>query len=74
MFGEKTEGRGSGWEQGKRQMTGRIVAASSASGLSTWRDGAAICRDGKHRGKTGFCGEIVSFMSLVLGVLSLKDL
>lgn len=25
-------------------------------------------------GKTGFCGEIVSFMSLVLGVLSLKDL
>lgn len=59
---------------GEEADDGRIVAASSASGLSTWRDGAAICRDGKHGGKTGFCGEIVSFVSLVLGVLSLKDL
>ena len=49
-------------------------AASPASGLSAWRDGAAICRGGKHGEKTGFCGEIVSFMSLVSGMLSLKAL
>ena len=67
-FGEKPEGT---WfwmgaaEQAERGEQGGCPSLTPASGISSWRDGAAACREREPRA--------VSFPSVVSSVFSLKD-
>ena len=56
----------------KTEKTWRVPPRFLACpGGRKWKEGAAICRDGKHREHSGFWDEM---MSLVSDMVSLKDL
>ena len=48
-------------------------APFSASVTSSWKDGAATCREREPRANAGFWGETLSFSSVVSSMFSLKD-